>query len=267
MLKERLVTGIILALVALLIILFLPSTIFLILSLGMVLLMAWEWGRLAGLNKKMMAGYLIVIWIALAVGINFWRLILGLSSMFLLISPLLLFQPLNKTEFLKKPYVHLMMGLVILVPFWIALNMYQQFDVMLLLYLILIVIVFDSSAYVVGTQWGSTPLLAHVSPKKTIEGVVGGGIVALCAAIIIPYAIGPMASFQTAHGFLMAAVAVLFSSAGDLFESLIKRHFGVKDSGSILPGHGGLLDRFDSLTAVLPTTFTLLLFWGQYYRV
>jgi phosphatidate cytidylyltransferase len=254
-LKERLVTGIILALVALLIILFLPSTIFLILSLGMVLLMAWEWARLAGLNKKMMAGYLIVVWIALAVGINFWRLILALSSMFWLISPLL-----------KKPYVHLMMGLVILVPFWIALNMYQQFDVMLLLYLILIVIVFDSSAYVVGTQWGSTPLLAHVSPKKTVEGVAGGAVLALCAAIILPFAIGPMGSFQTAHGFLMAAVAIVFSSAGDLFESLIKRHFEVKDSGSILPGHGGLLDRFDSLTAVLPTTFTLLLFWGQYYR-
>lgn len=267
MFKERLITGVAVALLSVLMILRLPDTLFLILSLGLVLMMAWEWCKLAELSKKFTVLYLIGMWFALGFGFAIWRAVTVLSALFWLVVPVLFFMPLEKTKLLRNPYIHLVLGVVVLMPFWIALNLFQQYDVLLLVYLILTVVVFDSAAYAVGSNWGSTKLVPLVSPNKTLEGLAGGALIALLTAFIMPFLIPAMAKLQNAHGFLMAIVAVIFCSVGDLLESLVKRQFGAKDSGSLLPGHGGLLDRLDSLTAVLPVTFCLLLFWGQYYRV
>ena len=111
----------------------------------------------------------------------------------------------------------------------------------------------DSGAYLVGTRYGRRKLLPKVSPNKTIEGSLGGIISAVLVSAIFMF-IRPQVA--TPYSFVtMLLLTVIFSIAGqfgDLVESAIKRHFGVKDSGKFIPGHGGVLDRFDSLLFVFP---------------
>lgn len=108
----------------------------------------------------------------------------------------------------------------------------------------------DSGAYFVGRKLGKHKLWPEISPKKTIEGFVGGIVIALVATVIFQY----FAQLDVNYAILLlvALVASIVGQLGDLVESAIKRHFNVKDSGTILPGHGGILDRFDSLIFVLP---------------
>lgn len=108
----------------------------------------------------------------------------------------------------------------------------------------------DSGAYFVGRKLGKHKLWPEISPKKTIEGFVGGIIIAVIATVIFQY----FAQLNVNYMLLLvvAIVASVVGQLGDLVESAIKRHYGVKDSGNILPGHGGILDRFDSLIFVLP---------------
>ena len=119
----------------------------------------------------------------------------------------------------------------------------------------------DSGAYLVGSRFGKRKLMPAVSPNKTIEGSLGGILSAVAVTVI--YMIVDR-SVAGGHGFLaMIFFTILFSIAGqfgDLVESAIKRHFGVKDSGKFIPGHGGVLDRFDSLIFVFPLMHFLGLF-------
>ena len=119
----------------------------------------------------------------------------------------------------------------------------------------------DSGAYLVGTRYGRRKLLPKVSPNKTIEGSIGGILSAVLVSAIFMF-IRPQVA--TPYSFVtMLLLTVVFSIAGqfgDLVESAIKRHFGVKDSGKFIPGHGGVLDRFDSLLFVFP----LMHFFGLF---
>ena len=107
----------------------------------------------------------------------------------------------------------------------------------------------DSAAYLLGRKIGKTPLIPKVSPKKTVEGSVSGLVAALLAGALLSL-LPDMPSIPVMMG--MAALAVVFGSIGDLFESILKRHVGVKDSGRFLPGHGGFLDRFDAMLMAVP---------------
>ncbi|HEY1113534.1 MAG TPA: phosphatidate cytidylyltransferase, partial [Chitinophagaceae bacterium] len=101
----------------------------------------------------------------------------------------------------------------------------------------------DTMAYVVGSLIGKTPL-SPISPKKTWEGTLGGIILAIVVISLIAYFTGRL---PVVHAAVIAALAAVAGTYGDLFESKLKRMAGVKDSGAIMPGHGGFLDRFDSL--------------------
>jgi len=117
----------------------------------------------------------------------------------------------------------------------------------------------DSGAYFAGKRWGRTKLAPAVSPGKTWEGVLGGIVVSVAGAL----AAGYWYSGSLPWTLTLAAVAlltVMFSIVGDLLESLMKRHVGIKDSGSLIPGHGGVLDRIDSLTAAAPV-FLIGMMW------
>lgn len=131
----------------------------------------------------------------------------------------------------------------------------------LLLALVLVTIVFDTGSYFAGRALGSRPLAPKLSPKKTVEGVAGGVVAAFGAAA----AIGFIPWFQPLDlygALLLAAVAVVFGLLGDLAESMVKRAMGVKDMGSVLPGHGGVLDRIDSIIFVLPAGYFLFHWLG-----
>ena len=98
-------------------------------------------------------------------------------------------------------------------------------------------------AYIVGSMIGKTPL-SPISPKKTWEGTVGGIILTIVVISLLAYYTGRL---SVIHAAILSAIAAISGTFGDLFESKLKRMAGVKDSGSIMPGHGGFLDRFDSL--------------------
>lgn len=124
---------------------------------------------------------------------------------------------------------------------------------------ILLVFVFvwscDTFAYLVGRKWGKNKIAPNISPNKTWEGFFGGILGSFLVAWIIYQLAAPLPMNMM---FLMALTASLFGFIGDLFESRIKRDLGVKDSGNMLPGHGGFLDRFDSLLIAGPAIYILL---------
>lgn len=125
--------------------------------------------------------------------------------------------------------------------------------------IMLIVMTNDSAAYYTGSAFGKHRLYPLVSPKKSIEGACGGLIGGLCGALLAKFTFFPHLSFGDAA--ITALVIGVVGQAGDLFESLLKRSFGVKDSGTIIPGHGGVLDRLDSILFAAPITYYYVLFF------
>ena len=120
---------------------------------------------------------------------------------------------------------------------------------------ILLIWASDTYAYLVGSLIGKTKLYERISPGKTWEGTIGGGVLTLASSYIV-YGWFPELAFV--HWLVISAIVVVFGTLGDLFESLLKRQAGIKDSGKIMPGHGGILDRFDSLIFVTPFVYLYL---------
>ena len=145
-------------------------------------------------------------------------------------------------------------GLLVLVPPALAVVVFRPTESLLVLAVAWIA---DSAAYFVGRRWGRRKLAPSISPGKTWEGAAGGLIAAAAYAIILSLVLAGGDGAMALVG--AAALLVMASIAGDLFESAAKRQAGVKDSGTILPGHGGMLDRIDSATATLPVAATLVL--------
>lgn len=156
----------------------------------------------------------------------------------------------------ERPLPLVFIGWWMLVPLWLSLLWLKTVSPLLLLALFALIWLADSAAYFVGRRYGRRRLAPRVSPGKTWAGVGG----ALCAAPLVTLVFGLSAGYRGAAlvGFgMLCLVTVVASIVGDLFESLLKRRAGVKDSGALLPGHGGVLDRIDSLTAAAP-----VFFWG-----
>jgi phosphatidate cytidylyltransferase len=127
----------------------------------------------------------------------------------------------------------------------------------LVLSVIALTFVYDTAAFVVGSWWGSRPLAPTVSPKKSVEGAIGATLVVIAVAVgAVAPAVDTLNTVGRSVG--LAVVVALFAPLGDLAESLLKRDLGLKDMGSILPGHGGVLDRIDSLLFVAPAAFLFL---------
>jgi phosphatidate cytidylyltransferase len=112
----------------------------------------------------------------------------------------------------------------------------------------------DSAAYLVGVTWGRRPFLPRISPKKTWEGAIGGWVAGAVATVVMGYFLG----VPLVHGVALGALLPLGVTAGDLAESMLKRQAGVKDSGTLIPGHGGILDRMDSLLFAVPIVYYYL---------
>ncbi len=124
----------------------------------------------------------------------------------------------------------------------------------------------DVGAYCTGCTIGKHKLFERISPKKTWEGSIGGAVFTMVAAYLLHHFLPDWYSFMPVWVWIgMALVVVLFGTWGDLIESLMKREMGIKDSGKILPGHGGMLDRFDSALLAIPATVVYLSLIGFYF--
>ncbi|MGB0861599.1 MAG: phosphatidate cytidylyltransferase [Saprospiraceae bacterium] len=144
------------------------------------------------------------------------------------------------------------------IPFGMLLLLQDMQSPKLILGMILLVFMNDSLAYLTGRSFGKTPLFPRISPKKTWEGAIGGVIFTLLLAVV--YTFVPLFNFLSLKDWLAVAVIVaIFGPLGDLVESMFKRNLKIKDSGSLLPGHGGFLDRFDALIFTIP--FVTMYFW------
>ena len=137
-----------------------------------------------------------------------------------------------------------------------------QYNGLLLLAIFIFIWVNDTGAYLVGSRWGKRRLAPSISPKKSVEGSIGGLLLVLLSAVVLRLLLFPELSWLRI--LLIATVVAVFGTIGDLFESSLKRQAGVKDSGKLIPGHGGILDRIDSLLLAVPAVYLLLAFLDLY---
>lgn len=147
-------------------------------------------------------------------------------------------------------------------PMWVlamAYTLTNNFDKQLLLIVLLPIYLNDTLAYVSGRIFGKRPMIPSVSPKKTWEGFIGGLLGAALVMLAILYFVGYFTTQNALAIVIISALASILATLGDLFESKLKRSIGIKDSGNILPGHGGILDRIDAMLFVAPVLFILLI--------
>ena len=169
--------------------------------------------------------------------------------------------PENKVEWNNESKIAVM-GLLVLLPAWAGIVQlkYLMPSGILVIALVILVASVDVGAYFSGTYFGKTPLAKKLSPKKTWEGVAGGSTLCLLLTAAFTYLfhlrIAALDSLSVALLVLLSVVISFYAVMGDLLESMLKRNSDLKDSGSILPGHGGVLDRIDAMVAVVPF-FTL----------
>ena len=271
MLKARLISAAVMIPLVVCGVLFLSTPVFTAMLAAIMLLAAWEWSHLVPVEQ--MALRVIYILLVAALMWMLWQK--GLSQ---LIIPLLLLAViwwLVALYWLSRPQlfavltpltvnIKLIAGALVLLPAWASLaSLHASGERGPVLTLIMMVLVWlaDSGAYFAGRQWGKTKLAPAISPGKTWQGVYGGLFSSLVFAAIAGMLFSRSLKW-TLMFMLVAGVAVLFSVVGDLLESLMKRHSGIKDSGHIIPGHGGILDRIDGLVAAAPVFLAGYLWLG-----
>lgn len=263
MLKARLLTALGLFPLAF-IILFVLSEFWFSLMIGMILIIgAWEWIQLSGLECSLKSMFLLITFagvlvLAYSISITLVPIILGIGCMFWLVAGILVLKYPTSKKYMANVVLKLSFGLLVMVPTFIGLVSLRQNEshVMLIALLVSIIWAADVGAYFIGTQFGKTKLAPNVSPGKSRIGAFGGLFLALGFGVLTThwFSLDDRTMTRNAWFWLIPIifVTVLFSVLGDLFESLLKREHGVKNSSSLLPGHGGVLDRIDSLTAATP---------------
>ena len=269
MLKQRIITALLLLPVALGGFFLLDGANFALFIGAVVTLGGWEWARLAGLAAQPLRIAYAALVAVLLYGLYVFphlaaKVLLAAVVWWLLATLLVLNYPRSKVAFQSLPS-KVLIGLLILLPAWQGLVLLKQWPLGNYLIVAVMVLVWgaDIGAYFSGRAFGKRKLAPQVSPGKSWEGVFGGLLATLliCAGVAI-YRDWSISSALLA--LLGTAVVVLISVVGDLTESMFKRQSGIKDSSNLLPGHGGVLDRIDSLTAAIPVFAALLWLagWG-----
>jgi phosphatidate cytidylyltransferase len=268
MLKTRVVTALVLLVMFLAALFWLQPRAWAVFAGVLVVPAAWEWARLIKLRRVACGLYVVLV---VAAFVSLFGLtqgniptaapgaptavFLGASLFWIVVVPLWLW----RSWLPRSRWLAALTGLVVLVPTWLALVELRELGPLLLLLLMSVAWISDSAAYFAGRRFGRHKLAPSISPGKTWEGV-GGAVLAVSLYAALwsyfwpPYFPPALKSMRFgAFGmllflWLLTAIGIF----GDLFESALKRDAGVKDSGILLPGHGGVLDRIDALTAVLP---------------
>lgn len=268
MLKTRIITALILAPIAIGGIFFLPPQGFALFTAAIITLGAWEWANMSGLEKQpARIGYAAAIAVILygladvSASAVLWFALLWWGVCFLLVRS----YPAGSERWGSVP-VRALMGALVLVPAWIGLKHLRegsfQFgdtdnNLLVILYVFCAVWVADIGAYFAGRAFGKAKLAPRVSPGKSWAGVWGGLVAVGVFAVIV----STLASASISETLMLVAASLvtgMVSVLGDLLESMLKRFRGIKDSSRLLPGHGGIMDRIDSLTAAIPV-FALII--------
>ncbi|MEF8699357.1 MAG: phosphatidate cytidylyltransferase [Candidatus Accumulibacter sp. UW26] len=267
MLRTRVITALCLLAVFLCALFYLPPFGWLLFVTVIAAIAAWEWGGLmqfASGARLTLAALLVIVCAALAaldpaaVGLTngfgeaAWRLgayfYLPAAAFWLLLVPIWL----RRRWTLTHPALAVATGMLLLLPVWLALVQLRQAGPLALLAVMALVWLADSGAYFAGRRFGKHKLAPAISPGKTWEGAIGGGLTVLVYGLVLSSRLpAPLAGNLPLLLLLLIGLTAV-SIFGDLFESLLKRQAGLKDSSGVLPGHGGVLDRIDSLTSTLP---------------
>ena len=277
MLKQRVITAIGLALLFLGVLFYLSVIGFAIAIAVVVLLASWEWANMAGLKAQgQRLLYVLGVGVAMALTgwyVDFWagdvldgssvRTVLLVACTWWAVALLWVQGYPSSSVLWAHPLVKIVMGLLVLVPTWLSLVFLrgEPSGEWLILLVVLVVVCADIGAYFSGKTFGKRKLAPEVSPGKSWEGFWGGFICCLLLALVVGFTFG--------GGWLLLAViapTALASVLGDLLESMVNRQRGLKDSSQLLPGHGGILDRVDSITAAAPVFSLAILLSGLNFQ-
>ena len=282
MLRQRVITAVILLVIILGALFFAPAWVWGVLSLALMAAAGWEWGMLTGQGAQSrrqallvaaaitVAGLLYLLWRGATGPAPSWvTALLGVNLLlwFAFALPAVLAARLRGAGALPAA----LFGIVALLCLWASIHELRLAHPVLVFSAMSIVWCADIGAYFFGRAFGKRKLAVRVSPGKSWEGAIGGLVTVLLVAALawwlFPQAPVLSSVLAVKAGLLAAAVGMILivalSVIGDLFESLLKRSKGVKDSGSLLPGHGGVLDRIDAL---IPTMPACLLLWAVLTR-
>ncbi len=276
MLIQRIITASILAALIALAVFKFPTDYFSLLMGLITLLAAWEWSNLAGITSLFRRVLFLLALILPMSGIYFWTQFLELVAQitdwpdvrdysgvleWLVIPPVLFWivvmilirnTPLGVLNMNLRIRYKALIGWFVLLAAWMFLCRLRVFyGTEMTMYFLILIWATDISAYFVGKKWGTAKLAPEISPGKTVAGMYGALIAGMVCAVVLSLIYG----FQlmiAADFVLLSILTALISIYGDLFFSVVKRQRGVKDSSSLLPGHGGILDRIDSLIAASP---------------
>jgi phosphatidate cytidylyltransferase len=285
MLRQRIITAVILAPLALCAILFLPIEGFKIAVAGVICLGAYEWANMSGiLSRIAKAGFTVFIALICTVLIytvdaeSIWHqgelhplfaFCLWIAALWWALSLLMIIAyPKYSEHWRDSILIRACFGVLTLIPTWVAIvslrtSLYEvdpNYGASLLFYVLGIVWAADIGAFFVGVKFGKHKLRPKVSPGKSIEGLAGG-IAASFAIIAFAAMHYQFEASRIGIHVLIGVITVAVSALGDLNESMVKRCAGIKDSGKLLPGHGGVMDRIDSLTAAFPVFAFCYMLW------
>ncbi len=270
MLKTRILTACLLV-ATFIPILFLSSNLFWAACMLLVSLLAlYEWVKLIDVTHTVAVTYTLVcgvlgmavLYLASERGFH-WLFYQSLSAFVIAMGFWVLIAPMLLTKYviIKSKWLLLLLGFLLIAPLWFALICAKAADPSLLLTLLATIWIADSAAYFSGKNLGKRKLAPSISPGKTWEGVIG--------ALLAVSVFGAILYFTDTAGIMVLPLlwlVVVLGVIGDLFESLIKRQVNKKDSGNILPGHGGILDRIDGVIPSLPIAI-LMIYLFNYYQV
>jgi phosphatidate cytidylyltransferase len=285
LLKQRIITALILAPLVLFAILYLPLFSFQIMIALVVGLGAWEWSSMSGMTrtftKSAYAALAVAICLVLSMLLptdliwyqgqlnDLYSNILLVAAIWWIVSlGMIIAYPSYSSVWYTSKLLRGIFGVFTLIPTWVAVvslrtNLYDvdpYYGASLIFYVLGIVWAADIGAFFVGVKFGKHKLRPEVSPGKTIEGLMGGVFAssAIIAFAALHYQVDPSRIWL--H-IVVGALTVGVSALGDLNESMFKRCAGIKDSGKLLPGHGGVMDRIDSLTAAFPVFAFCYVMW------
>jgi phosphatidate cytidylyltransferase len=275
LLIQRIITALVLLPIVLAALFLLEPDGFAVFAGVVVALAAWEWARLAGLHRQVSRVLYALVVVAIVATISLTpdisrSLLLYAALAWWVVSLFLVISFPSSSTFWESTGVRIIIGVYILVPFWVAIVFMRSADVVvypglsplwLIFYTLFIVFAADTGAYFAGKTLGKSKLAPKVSPGKSWAGFWGGLISACLLALAACVQLDVPASFYV-QLVILTAITSVFSVVGDLTESMFKRQAGIKDSSQLLPGHGGVMDRIDSLVAAFPVMTSLLLIFG-----